>query len=653
MRFLALFATAAFACAQTLPPLVDIQNSAEWITNTQLSAVQTDAGGDVYFAGVVPTRNTVPATYRLGPGGYDIVVFKLDAQLQQIRYITVIGGSGADALYGMQVDAEGHVFLAGVASPGFPVTKRLPGVVNDTGGFVLRLSAGGDKVDYGVLMPMQVRTLALGVDGGIYAGGFAQPGQFTATPSTYLTQPPDKISNYGYVLKLRAADGEIEFATWLAQHQINSMAARRGGGVALAIDAVLVGLNSAGSQADFTTPLESYFNIMATDASGNFYVHTASDFGTRLSKYSPGGERTQAIDFGAGFLATTIAVSEDGTTYLSGIFPPNFRTKNSLEQCISNDPPFLYSGTLPSNGLMAVSRTGSVTYSGFTSLMFKSMIVAGGGRYVYGTASLLRPLLLPQGVFRLDTQQIPATARLSPACLAHGASYLSGPVTPGEIMTIYGSGIGPEKGLSFGLVNGRVPTDLAGVGVTVDGVQAPVLYAQDAQINFIVPWSSRTSGSIPVCVTRGADRACMSARTTAMDAAVFGDAQGPIVALPDGTRTNHVPSGGYFTIYLTGTGQMDGSVDDGGVSGLPLRHIMAQGRASLSLTPSCALRPTCPQFPEAQISYAGNSPGLVWGVTQMNVKLPDLDAGSYDLTLSFPSLPALPKIRLEVFRSQQ
>src|SRR6478609_8433644 len=141
MRFLVLFTAAVSACAQTLPPLFDTQNAADWLSTTYLSQVQVDAAGDVYFAGTVPIANTVPATHTLGNAGlYDIVVLKMHSRLEQVRYVTVIGGG--EALSGFQVDGEGHAFLAGrAASRDFPATKRLPGTAEDFAGFVLKLSA--------------------------------------------------------------------------------------------------------------------------------------------------------------------------------------------------------------------------------------------------------------------------------------------------------------------------------------------------------------------------------------------------------------------------------------------------------------------------------------------------------------------------------
>jgi uncharacterized protein (TIGR03437 family) len=647
MRLLVLFAAAVCACAQTLPPLVDAQYTIDWIGRTLLDSVQIDGAGDVYFAGIISMGDApVPATYTIGPGGdHDIVVFKMDARLQQLKYVTVIGGSGFDSFTGMQVDREGHVYVSGTSrSVEFPATKRLPGTLEKYGGFVLRLSTAGDKIDYGLLMPMESRVLSLGLDGGLYIGGDADDGEVPITPNAYMREPGPHEYPYvhGYVMKLRAADGEIEFATWVPQHILNSMTARRDGGVAFTAESSLVALNRAGTQADFTVPLESSTNLLAADPAGNLHVYETSQTINRIRRYSAQGALVQTIDLGRGVRADAFAVSEDGTAYLTGAAAASLPTQNSLETCFTNLPlsqPPKDAG----RGLVMVSLRGTVSYSGFTTVDFRAMAVSLDGRYLYAPSSPV--------IARLDMQQIPTTAHFSPSCLANGASYNLGRVAPGGLMTIYGSGIGPQTGVSFALVNGRVPNELAGVSVTVDGVPAPILYAQDAQINFIVPWSTRPFGTMPICVTRGSDRACLESWATPVDPAIFGDSLGPIVVLPDGTRTTRVPSGGYFTVYLTGTGLMNGPIEDGGVSGFPLRHVVAPGVVTVrDGTPFCPPPGACRTHPNAVITYAGNSPGTVWGLTQVNVRLPDLNDGSYRVSLFFLSSVAPPELILDVYR---
>jgi uncharacterized protein (TIGR03437 family) len=189
-------------------------------------------------------------------------------------------------------------------------------------------------------------------------------------------------------------------------------------------------------------------------------------------------------------------------------------------------------------------------------------------------------------------------------------------------MTIFGSGLGPAKGESFQLRDGLVPSDLAGTSITVDGKPAPVLYAQDEQINFIVPWRTRTDGAITVCVTRSGERACLPMTATAMSPGIFGN----MVLLQDGSvnsGANPVPRGGYVSLYLTGLGAMDSTVADGSVSGFPLQRVMgrvqSRMQSSLPCSHGCAVSPS---FPTPEVSYAGSAPTLVSGVQQVNIHIP-------------------------------
>jgi uncharacterized protein (TIGR03437 family) len=62
-------------------------------------------------------------------------------------------------------------------------------------------------------------------------------------------------------------------------------------------------------------------------------------------------------------------------------------------------------------------------------------------------------------------------------------------VSPGLIVTIFGSGIGPAVGAGGTIVNGRVSAAAGGVRILFDGVAAPILYARQDQVNAIVPFS--------------------------------------------------------------------------------------------------------------------------------------------------------------------
>src|SRR5580704_14000303 len=83
--------------------------------------------------------------------------------------------------------------------------------------------------------------------------------------------------------------------------------------------------------------------------------------------------------------------------------------------------------------------------------------------------------------------------------VANSASDLSTGVAPGEIVTIYGTNLGPAgpgSGSStfFTLgANGRVPTLLADTRVLVNGIPAPLVYVSATQLSAIVPYEFLTS----------------------------------------------------------------------------------------------------------------------------------------------------------------
>lgn len=87
------------------------------------------------------------------------------------------------------------------------------------------------------------------------------------------------------------------------------------------------------------------------------------------------------------------------------------------------------------------------------------------------------------------------------------ASYASGTVSPGEIITIYGAGLGPAGVTSYS--GAQLPSSLgaggANTSVTIDGNPAALLYTSPTQVSCIVPLAvtpGKTSGpKVPLLVT--------------------------------------------------------------------------------------------------------------------------------------------------------
>ena len=83
-----------------------------------------------------------------------------------------------------------------------------------------------------------------------------------------------------------------------------------------------------------------------------------------------------------------------------------------------------------------------------------------------------------------------STPQITSEGVVNAASLLPGPVAPGELITIFGSGFGPPEVVSGELdASGLVKTKIADTRVIFDGVPAPLLFVQANQVGAVVPFA--------------------------------------------------------------------------------------------------------------------------------------------------------------------
>ena len=73
--------------------------------------------------------------------------------------------------------------------------------------------------------------------------------------------------------------------------------------------------------------------------------------------------------------------------------------------------------------------------------------------------------------------------------IVNAASNVSGLVTAGEIITIFGTGFGPHAAVTGSFVNGALQPQVSDTRVLVDGMPAPVVSVASNQVSAIVPYS--------------------------------------------------------------------------------------------------------------------------------------------------------------------
>jgi uncharacterized protein (TIGR03437 family) len=190
--------------------------------------------------------------------------------------------------------------------------------------------------------------------------------------------------------------------------------------------------------------------------------------------------------------------------------------------------------------------------------------------------------------------------------------------SPGKIVVIYGSGLGPAQTVVNQPVNGYFGEQVAGTTVSFRGVSAPIYYASSTQVAAIVPYEVIGSTTVPVEVSyQGQVSAAFSMAFAASAPGLFtanatGAGQAAAVNDVDGTlnsAANPVKTGAYISLYATGEGQTTPGGVDGKLGGLT------------SAIPNLPVTATVGGLP-ATVQYKGGVYGVVAGLMQVNIQIP-------------------------------
>jgi uncharacterized protein (TIGR03437 family) len=222
-------------------------------------------------------------------------------------------------------------------------------------------------------------------------------------------------------------------------------------------------------------------------------------------------------------------------------------------------------------------------------------------------------------IYGLLTDALPTSDDVQVTAVVNGASLLADAVSPGEVVTIFGANIGPVKMNSLEVDDaGHATSVLADTQVLFDGVPAPLLYTSSSEIGAVVPFGTSGPTTRLEVVYRGQSSAPIQVPVVPATPAVFaqdrtGGGPGAILNADGSVNSFDQPAsrGSIITLFSTGLGQTsplgeDGKVTDGLTLHAPVLPITAliDGRM-------------------AEVLYAGAAPGMVQGVFQVNVRIPD------------------------------
>lgn len=524
------------------------------------AALALDASGNIYVTGA--TAST--------PGrGTDAFVAKFSSTGTQV-YSTTIGGSANDAGRAIAVDAQGDAYIAGdTESSDFPVTPgaaqtKFGGLVSVFGvgsfgdGFVAKFNPSGATVLFatywGGSEPDIAYAIAVDSTGNAYVAGATSSSNFPVTTgafqTTYAGPPADPTDpdpdGDAFVSKFSPL-GAVVWSTYLG-----------------------------GSQADVAYAI-------ALDAAGNVYIA-----GTTESPDFPqsGASIPTCRDTGGPFVAE---LDPTGAKLLHSTGMSGLGYDNAFALAVGPGGAIYLAGETESQVFFATPGAAQTTYG----------VVAGGSYRAFAAG--------------IDFNEQPGTYA---ACVLNAASFTAGnaapfplgTVAPGEIVSVFGSSLGPGA-----------PT------VTFDGIPAPLLYSSANQINAVVPYGVNSTATQMTVQFNGQSYGPVAMPVAAAVPGIFtldgsGHGQGAVLN-QDGTLnsiSNPATRGAIITFFACGAGLMTPAVADGTISPLPLPL------PAPVLPVSVAIRGVT-----ATVEYAGAAPGYVSGLLQVNVQVPtSIDFGN-------------------------
>jgi uncharacterized protein (TIGR03437 family) len=234
--------------------------------------------------------------------------------------------------------------------------------------------------------------------------------------------------------------------------------------------------------------------------------------------------------------------------------------------------------------------------------------------------------------------------------VVNAAGYSRGSVAPGEMVAVFGTDIGPDSltGLTLDS-SGAVATTLGGMQVLFDGVPAPLVYASGTQAAAVAPYELAIRKETTVQVSfagqksNGTNLAVVPTDPGIFTANSSGTGPGAIVNSDGSVNSpgNPAARGDVVVVYLTGEGQ----TVPAGVSG---KVTTVNANKPLTPTPVLPVSVLVGGIP-ADFLFAGEAPGVVSGVLQLNVVIPsNAPQGELPIVVSVGAKPSQSGVTVSV-----
>jgi len=235
---------------------------------------------------------------------------------------------------------------------------------------------------------------------------------------------------------------------------------------------------------------------------------------------------------------------------------------------------------------------------------------------------------------------------ISVGAVVNSASNVQGAIAPGEIVTLFGKGIGPSSLTNFTVSGGYIGSQIAGGFMTFNGTPAPLIYLSSTVAAAVVPYEVAGSNTVnmaveyqgnigPTTVVPATNTApgIFTANSTGSGQAAAVNQNGSL-----NSASNPAKVGSIVSLYVTGEGQTSPVGTDGKIANsAPYPHPVLPVTATIGGV-------------TATVAYAGAAPTSVAGLMQVNVQIPSGIATSTasSVTVSVGGVPAQSGVTIAV-----
>ena len=428
------------------------------------------------------------------------------------------------------------------------------------------------------------------------------------------------------------------------------------------------GSGSAGYAGNGAAATGAQLNLpigLALDSAGNLYI---ADYGNNAVRKVAAASGTISTVAGTGVQSFS---GDGGNATSAGLHGPQaVALDNGGNLYIADSQNNRIRVVTPAGSISTVAGTGLPGYTGDGHLATSAQIVSpsglvvdsGGGVYITDSSSLVRKFFVGGSIFTIagnttlgysgdgglaTSAQLNAPMGMavdskgvlyvadtgnsairalqaagfgsSIAAVVSAAGNQTGAVAPGEMLVLYGSGLGPSGPAVSGAFgnNGLLPTSVAGTTVYFNGVPGPILYTSATQVSAIVPFGV-SPGSLSIYVSYQGNTSAPATVAVAPAAPAFftldysGKGQAVAVNAGDGSlngAAHPAAAGSSVLFYATGLGQTNPPGADGSRDSAPYPLPVVPITATIG-------------GKAATVQYAGGAATLVAGISQINLQVP-------------------------------